>query len=109
MNLRYDPVINKLQLAVACYQTVSAAVAAEPLPLLTFSLVTTSQASWQLPHHAPARFSSVVLAATLAGAAKLLQKLTQFKVKYAEARAKQRPDLQEVYDKKIQGLKAAGG
>lgn len=43
-----------------------------------------------------------------AGSGKLLSKLQAFKVKYAEARAQERPDLREVYDKKIKMLKEAG-
>ena len=34
--------------------------------------------------------------------------LQTFKVKYAEARAKEHPELQSVYVDKIAGLKAAG-
>lgn len=43
-----------------------------------------------------------------AGAAKLVGGLQTFKVKYAEARAKAHPELQQVYADKIAGLKAAG-
>jgi glutathione S-transferase len=41
------------------------------------------------------------------GSAKLLSRLQEFKVKYAEARAQERPDLRDVYDKKIKALKQA--
>ncbi|WIA34352.1 hypothetical protein OEZ86_012689 [Tetradesmus obliquus] len=41
------------------------------------------------------------------GAAKLLGKLTDFKMKYAEARAAQHPELKDTYSSKIQSMKAA--
>lgn len=47
--------------------------------------------------------------AICAGAAKLLGGLQQFKIKYAEARAKEHPELQQVYADKIAAMKAAGG
>jgi hypothetical protein len=42
------------------------------------------------------------------GAAKLLGKLTDFKMKYAQARAAQHPELKHTYDSKIKSMKAAG-
>ena len=36
-------------------------------------------------------------------------KLTDFKMKYAEARAAQHPELKDTYSSKIQSMKAAGG
>ena len=44
-----------------------------------------------------------------AGAAKLLGGLQQFKIKYAEARAKEHPELQQVYADKVAAMKAVGG
>lgn len=44
-----------------------------------------------------------------AGAAKLLGSLQEFKVKYAEARAKEHPELQAVYTEKVAAMKKAGG
>eukprot|EP00878_Enallax_costatus_P004115 GHUV01004343.1.p1 GENE.GHUV01004343.1~~GHUV01004343.1.p1 ORF type:complete len:195 (+),score=74.61 GHUV01004343.1:238-822(+) len=41
------------------------------------------------------------------GAAKLLGKLQTYKIRYAEARAKEHPELREVYNSKIESLKAA--
>jgi hypothetical protein len=38
----------------------------------------------------------------------VLQGLQDYKIKYAEARAKQNPDLAQVYSDKIAGIKAAG-
>lgn len=43
-----------------------------------------------------------------AGAAKLLGTLQEFKVKYAEARAKEHPELQAVYTDKVAAMKKAG-
>jgi hypothetical protein len=43
-----------------------------------------------------------------AGAAKLLGGLQTFKVKYAEARAKDHPELAQLYADKIAAMKAAG-
>ena len=51
----------------------------------------------------------VCLCDICAGAAKLIGSLQTFKVKYAEARAKEHPELQAVYQDKIKGMKAAGG
>jgi hypothetical protein len=43
-----------------------------------------------------------------AGAAKLLGKLQEFKLQYAAARAKEHPELQQVYADKIAAMKATG-
>jgi hypothetical protein len=43
-----------------------------------------------------------------AGAAKLLGGLQTFKVRYAEARAKDHPELAQLYADKIKAMKAAG-
>lgn len=43
-----------------------------------------------------------------AGAAGLVASLQDFKVRYAEARAKDHPELQQVYADKISAMKAAG-
>lgn len=50
----------------------------------------------------------VCVCGVAAGAGKLLAPLQTFKLKYAEARAKEHPELQQVYADKIAGLKAAG-
>jgi len=42
------------------------------------------------------------------GTAKVLQGLQDYKIKYAEARAKQHPELAQVYAEKIEGMKKAG-
>lgn len=42
------------------------------------------------------------------GAASLIGSLQAFKVKYAEARAKEHPELQAVYAAKIAAMQAAG-
>lgn len=49
-----------------------------------------------------------VLCVLCAGAAKLLGTLQEFKVKYAEARAKEHPELQAVYTEKVAAMKKAG-
>jgi hypothetical protein len=50
-----------------------------------------------------------LLVCCVAGAAKLLGKLTDFKMKYAQARSAQHPELKDTYDSKIKSMKAAGG
>lgn len=47
-------------------------------------------------------------AGVCSGAAKVLGGLQTFKVKYAEARAKDHPELAQVYTDKIAAMKAAG-
>lgn len=44
-----------------------------------------------------------------AGAAKVLGLLQTFKVGYAQARAREHPELQQAYADKVKGLQAAGG
>lgn len=42
------------------------------------------------------------------GAASLLGKLSDFKIKFAEARARENPDLADTYRRKVEGIRAAG-
>lgn len=44
----------------------------------------------------------------IAGAGKLIGKLQTYKIKYAEARAKEHPELSDVYNNKIKSMQAAG-
>jgi len=53
-------------------------------------------------------WSGVVWCVVAPGASKVLAGLQTFKVKYAEARAKEHPELQSLYTDKIAAMKQAG-
>lgn len=53
--------------------------------------------------------SQVCCAGAVAGAAKVLGGLQSFKINYAEARAKENPDLRDVYSHKIKSMQDSSG